>query len=262
MKSVVLFDMDGTLTPARMPIERPVIEKLKDLQRVADLGIVSGSPYEYIESQMSEAWMENDSLDPSTINIMPCNGTKRYQYSKEKNHFVKTYDTDMVHFIGRENYRILISILTDIQNSIVETEKNLPLSGNFISFRGSMVNWCMIGRDADHAMRQQFQEIDTGLRIRLKARLDEELTSGGIHTVKTSLGGSTSIDIYPKGWDKTYCLNHIDPKSTIYFVGDKCKMGGNDYELFVDDRTISYESSGPDMTCSIIDKIVKDIEVG
>ena len=39
--------------------------------------------------------------------------------------------------------------------------------------------------------------------------------------VEVKLGGSTSFDIFPKGWDKTYVMNHLDNYSHIYFVGDK-----------------------------------------
>ena len=259
MKRIVLFDMDGTLTPARKSIEKPVIEKLSALQEFADIGIVSGSPYDYIVSQISDLWTHNDSLDPRRIKIMPCNGTKLFQYRTETSSFYKTYDTDMIHYIGKDKYRVLISILTDLQNSLVETQKDLPLSGNFISFRGSMINWCMIGRDADHLMREQFQSMDDGLRLALKFKLDEELQLGNIDSMKTSLGGTTSIDIYPKGWDKTYCLSHIDENWSVYFVGDKCTPEGNDYELFIDERTKSYMTTGPKQTCMIIDDITKEI---
>lgn len=38
-----------------------------------------------------------------------------------------------------------------------------------------------------------------------------------------SAGGQISIDIFPKGWDKRYCLGHVekDGYDTIYFFGDK-----------------------------------------
>ena len=46
-----------------------------------------------------------------------------------------------------------------------------------------------------------------------------------------ALGGSTSFDIYPVGWDKTYVLRHVN-QDTAWFLGDKCAEGGNDFELF------------------------------
>ena len=49
---------------------------------------------------------------------------------------------------------------------------------------------------------------------------------------KTFLGGQISFDVFPTGWDKTYCLQHLDPKEfkTIHFFGDKtAKVGVADY---------------------------------
>ena len=81
----------------------------------------------------------------------------------------------------------------------------------------------------------------------------------GLDNIVTSLGGNTSIDIYPKGWDKTYCLSHIPSNKKIYFVGDKCSVGGNDYELYESNRTIAYQTDGPAATLQIISNIKKDI---
>ena len=38
-----------------------------------------------------------------------------------------------------------------------------------------------------------------------------------------SIGGQISFDVFPIGWDKTFCLNHIDLKTikTLHFFGDK-----------------------------------------
>lgn len=37
------------------------------------------------------------------------------------------------------------------------------------------------------------------------------------------LGGQISIDVFPNGWDKRYCLGIVakDGYKTIYFFGDK-----------------------------------------
>ena len=38
-----------------------------------------------------------------------------------------------------------------------------------------------------------------------------------------SIGGQISFDVFPKGWDKTYCLNFMDLETikTLHFFGDK-----------------------------------------
>ena len=44
--------MDGTLTEARKPFDRDLFPVLSKLANVSDIGIVSGSDYEYIKEQM------------------------------------------------------------------------------------------------------------------------------------------------------------------------------------------------------------------
>lgn len=38
-----------------------------------------------------------------------------------------------------------------------------------------------------------------------------------------SIGGQISFDVFPVGWDKTYCLNHLADEGykQIHFFGDK-----------------------------------------
>ena len=41
-----------------------------------------------------------------------------------------------------------------------------------------------------------------------------------------SIGGQISIDVFPKGWDKTYCLQFVkDSYDRILFFGDKTMKG-------------------------------------
>ncbi len=72
-----------------------------------------------------------------------------------------------------------------------------------------------------------------------------------------SIGGQISFDVFPTGWDKTYCLQHLENDAkqpggvtytTIHFFGDKTFQGGNDYEIFSDKRTVGHSVNGPDDT--------------
>ena len=45
------------------------------------------------------------------------------------------------------------------------------------------------------------------------------------------LGGETSFDIYPKGWDKTFALQHFEDYQ-CWFVGDRCGENGNDQAIY------------------------------
>jgi phosphomannomutase len=78
-----------------------------------------------------------------------------------------------------------------------------------------------------------------------------------------SIGGQISFDVFPTGWDKTYCLQHLenDAKNggihytTIHFFGDKTFKGGNDHEIYEDPRTIGHSVTNPDDTAAQLKKI-------
>jgi phosphomannomutase len=36
-----------------------------------------------------------------------------------------------------------------------------------------------------------------------------------------SIGGQISFDVFPIGWDKTYCLQFLNDFDNIFFFGDK-----------------------------------------
>lgn len=80
-----------------------------------------------------------------------------------------------------------------------------------------------------------------------------------------SIGGQISFDVFPHGWDKTYALRNIaidggkaEGSKTakdlgweeIHFFGDKTYKGGNDNEIFEDERTIGHTVKNPEDTQS------------
>lgn len=61
-------------------------------------------------------------------------------------------------------------------------------------------------------------------------------------------GGQISFDVFPDGWDKTYCLKHIEGYDEIHFFGDKTAEGGNDHEIYESDLVIGHRVSNPEDT--------------
>ena len=235
--TIVLFDMDGTLTPARLPIQQEMIDALKKLSKKAYIGIVSGSPWQYIEEQMGETWLSPDGLDASRLIIMPCNGTQVYHSKDTSKEYQLSYGVSMRDHL--ETTRTTPDAYREITTNILELQLysirkyDHPVTGNFLSYRGSMVNWCMIGRDASHEERATFvkEERQRKIREHLRECLRVRLDASGLHSIDLTLGGSTSIDIFPVGWDKTHALNHTG-NAQVWFVGDKCMPGGNDHALY------------------------------
>ena len=254
-KTITLFDMDGTLTEARQAFDRELFPVLSKLANVSDIGIVSGSDYDYIVEQMYFL-IHKTSLRYMT-QIFPCNGTKHYTPPEHSDdNFTLKSEVNMQSEIGEHAFRELMRLILKQQ---VTHDSNLPsLSGHFVDYRGSMINWCPIGRNATQKQREEFVRWDASYNFRSVELM--RLSSFKFiqkNNLQIKLGGDTSFDIYPKGWDKTYCLRHLKNYESIYFVGDRCGVGGNDKELY--DRlqpNNSFATKDPKNTAKIIEKLI------
>lgn len=260
-KHVVLFDMDGTLTEPRKPFASLLSSFMKQLVQVADIGIVTGSDLPLLQEQMESVL--NDNAIRYSLHILPCNGTQYLQppeFPSEQHKLVKT--TSMEGELGKVAWRRVMEIL--ISQQLRASDLDIPLTGQFINNRKSMLNWCPIGRSANDAERKRFATFDRKFKFRKRVlnELRSHLASARIDNVTVKLGGETSFDIYPTGWDKTYSLRYFQ-NSTVWFVGDRAQTPkGNDYEIFKACEPRSYHTTGPENTVSIINEIINRIGSG
>lgn len=253
--------MDGTLTEPRCIIESEMIETILTLLQTSKIGIVTGSDFSYIIEQCQPLFDEacNRHCSLKNLTLYPCNGTKVFKWSPEFLSFKESYSVNMIEELGQDDYNALLTSCLEYQ-SCISTIHSLPYTGTFLHYRGSMLNWCPIGRSANAAQREAWVNEDAHYKIRERffRLLKRDIESADIHATVT-LGGSTSFDIYPKGWDKTYVLNHVTGHELI-FIGDRCKPGGNDYTIYttLDDAEDhqSYSVSSPAETISLINKYI------
>ncbi|MBK26047.1 MAG: hypothetical protein CME70_18770 [Halobacteriovorax sp.] len=259
MDQLVLFDMDGTITPHRKQIEEDMVNVLTNLMSYTHVGIVSGSGFDYIKEQCSALWESKD-IDLDKLTILPCNGTQKYIFDGTTRQPTRVYNANMKSEIGELSLKKLIRSILSLQSSISVTVPDLPLSGTFIQYRGSLLNWCMIGRDFEDNDRSKFIDIDnkTHLRKNLLTKLQRSLIRNKVKNITMALGGQCSIDIYPRGWDKTYALQHFENVGTTWFVGDKCREGGNDFAIYKALRPMgtSYEVDMPENTIRLINELI------
>jgi len=228
---VVLFDIDGTLTEPRRVITKDVIEILNELSKLVEIGFITGSGLDYVKEQMWPAFERK--LIRDNCHILPCNGTQYYIPGETPGTFKAVYRTDMYSTIGHEDFQKLMKVLIHYQNKISAIE-DMPLTGHFIQNRGSTINWSPIGRNANNGDRQQFKALDklNNIRNSYINLVRNDLLDAGVEDVTIKLGGSTSFDIYPRGWDKTFALQHFSTETEFWFIGDSCSRDGNDYEIF------------------------------
>jgi phosphomannomutase len=262
--TLVLFDVDGTLTEARKPITMSMITALCELCRYAEIGFLTGSGLEYIKEQLWPAL--NNKIIRENCHLLPCNGTEYVvPLGEETLGMQAIFKASMREFLGDKEFNQLMRTLCILQGEIVKEKYDISLTGNFVQNRESMINWCPIGRNAKQSTRDHFKAMDKlyGIRKKYLEILKEELKKSEIDVI-VKLGGNTSFDIYPCNWDKTYALNHFDPHEwDFWFVGDRCGVDGNDYEIFnlLKPKGRAFETGSPEETVEIIDfYILEDLQ--
>ncbi|CAL1714974.1 unnamed protein product [Somion occarium] len=246
-KKLVLFDVDGTLTPARQSATPEIIELLRALRKKVVIGVVGGSDFVKISEQL---FVAGSSAVEEFDYTFAENGLTAYKLGKTlpSQSFIK--------FLGEDKYKVLVNFILHYLADL-----DIPIKrGTFIEFRNGMVNVSPIGRNATTAERHEFEAYDkkAGVRAAFVKVLQEKFADYGL---TFSIGGQISFDIFPTGWDKTYCLQHVEDEQfeEIHFFGDKTHKGGNDYEIYSDSRTIGHSVSSPADTMQLLKELFFEV---
>ncbi len=127
------------------------------------------------------------------------------------------------------------------------------------NLRNGMINISPIGRNASNDERNEYEKYDKqhNIRTQFVETLKQKFSEFGL---TFSIGGQISFDVFPTGWDKTYCLRHVEAEknisgveyTTVHFFGDKTFKGGNDYEIFEDGRTVGHSVQNPEETMRLV----------
>lgn len=217
MKSLLLFDVDGTIAESGSEIDHEIYNLLKKIDTsLYDLGIVGGGVYPKIKEQIKDISF--------TYIFSECGSV--YHYKDEKK-----YENSLIH------HEIFPYLYLFIKKSFEWIQKILKeVSGHFIDVRNGLLYISLIGMQATKSCRESFyqEEKKHHYREKLLQELKEIAIKEGIQDkITITLGGSTGIAIYPKEWSKVQILNVIYKKEyeKIYYFGDRYEPNGNDYDL-------------------------------
>lgn len=213
---------------------------LQDLRKKCVIGFVGGSDFSKQLEQLGGDVLEMFDYCFSE------NGLTAYKLGKP------LQAQSFINWIGEDNYNRLSKFILKYLS-----ELDLPFRrGTFIEFRKGMINVSPVGRNCSTEERNEYEKFDlpNNIRKNMVAALKEEFKNLDL---TYSIGGQISFDVFPTGWDKTYCLRHIEDEGfdTIHFFGDKAYEGGNDYEIYTDDRTIGHSVTSPEDTMKQLKEI-------
>ncbi|WPT11147.1 Phosphomannomutase [Picochlorum sp. SENEW3] len=232
-KVLALFDVDGTLTEARKGIQQPMIDMMKELRSKITIGTVGGSDLvKQIEQLGKTVLTDFDYCFSENGLVAYKNGEMLAKQSLSK-------------YLGEDTLKKIINFMLGYMAKI----DNIPVKrGTFIEFRNGMLNVSPIGRNCSQEERDAFEKFDLEHNIRkdFVEALKKEFPDVDLCY---SIGGQISFDVFPTGWDKTYCLQFVkDDFDEIHFFGDKTFEGGNDYEIYTCPDTIGHTVTGPEDT--------------
>lgn len=244
---VAAFDIDGTLAESKQAVEPPMATALADLAYKIPVAIISGGSIELLLSQIVERLPATAPL--SRFYLFPTAGAAcfvfrdsawqpRYQEllnDTEREHVIETIKTVVngSHFAPGEPY------------------------GPRIEFRGSSVIYSALGQRAPLDKKLAWDPT-IAKRKELQSILAPLLPDYAV-----GIGGSTTIDVTRKGFDKAYAVRWLANElkllvTDIIYVGDALYAGGNDAPVLSTGAAIR-SVSGPAETLVFVESLVREI---
>ena len=209
MNKVYIFDVDGTLTPSRRPMTEYFENFFFKWANKNTFYLVSGSDLDKIKEQIGYLYLDR------AKGIFTCGGNKFYINNKLEYEKAFKPPENLLTYLG---FQIKISD-TPVQAS------------NHREDRGSMLNFSIVGRDCTLEERQKYFEWDN--QVGERERIAKSIRDGW-PDLDATIGGQISIDIAPKGNDKSQVIKRVknnNPNCQYIFIGDRTMEGGNDYPL-------------------------------
>jgi phosphomannomutase len=237
MTTVILFDIDSTLTPPRQPITKEMVEVLMRLS--VPFHVAAGSHIALVQGQFLTPLYNYGYR--GQFEAFLSNGAIHYSCDYSNGMSVKVVsEFSLREYLGERDYGLIITALKRILRlKKFKLGAKLRVIGKRITDRGSMINFCPIGRvtveDAEVSRnRVNFVEYDRahGYRKMVIDHLNHELARLlDTRHLSIALGGQTSFDIGVSMHDKSTALRTLlksDSICHIIFVGDALFEGGND----------------------------------
>jgi len=228
LPKALLFDMDGTLTDPRQPITEDMMEALRSVKPSIKKYLVTGSDIAKVEQQIPL-----DFLLSCFDRLYCCNGTKVWNCRLDMDDESLPVEPELIHKVTLLDHysQADINHITNVLLKIAADTHTKFKTGTFVEWRGSQINFSVVGRNCSTQQREDYVKWDqkSSERMKIMNRLREEFKGWGL---SFRLGGQISIDITREGWDKSYAFeNMVESPDQCVFFGDKICADGNDLDI-------------------------------
>lgn len=245
-KKIIIFDLDGTLTPSKSALRASMAENLLTLLKLKKVGVISGGSFDQFKIQFLGNLPAGEK-ELQNLYLMPTSGALLIEY---RNGAWNAVYENMLSI--EEKTRIYNAI----DRAIQETGFEMPVEkyGDRIEDRGGSVAFSALGQKAPLPVKSAWDP-DQNKRRPVVHKLLELLPEFDIR-----MGGTSTIDITKKGINKAYAvrrlLEHLKLETTqALYVGDALYPHGND-EIVKETGVETIQVSGPSETEQIIARII------
>lgn len=245
-KKLVVFDMDGTLTPSKSPMRRDMARLLEKLLEERKVAVIGGARYGQFKQQFIGRAKFRKEL-AARLYLFPTSSAAFYRW---RGGWKKVY----AHELPVTTKKRIMAAFKEMFD-VTGYAHPRKLYGRVIEDRGTQITFSAAGQKAPVAVKAAWWKKNDALRRRLA-----ELLARKLPDLEVRVGGLTSIDVTPKGIDKAYGIRRIEKVlgvavKDILFVGDAIFPGGNDYAVV---RTgVDYvKIRGPEETKTVIQFLV------
>ena len=225
-KDLVVFDLDGTLTPSKSPLEPSMARALMALLVKKRVAVIGGGSWAQFRKQFLGSFDCPRELLPNLF-LFPTTATSFYRYRKG---WKNVYEMKLSPRERTAIKRAFREVMREI--GYVPPAKTY---GKVIEDRGSQITFSALGQDVvarlgkrGLALKEKWRRENTPVKARMAKLLAERLPNLEVHP-----SAFTSIDVTRKGIDKAYGVLQIErylhvPVARMVFVGDALFKGGND----------------------------------
>lgn len=211
----IVFDLDDTLAPSKQAVPVEMAHELVLLSRQFEVGILTGGQYRQVEQQVL-AHLPKSVAD--RVHVFGCSGS---QYRLANGDVT----TEMIPDASRERLKTIVEKVAMEMGYWVDNP-----AGPIIEDRLAQITYSALGQKASPEAKSGW-DVDKSKRSLMVDRL-----TNLVDDYDFRIGGSTSIDVTPKGRDKAYGMDKflnlvgVEPFETVY-VGDSFTNHGNDFPV-------------------------------
>lgn len=218
MKKVLVFDLDGTLSESKQPLDNEMahlLEKLLDQNYF--VAVMSGGSFEQYRSQLLPT-LEFLNNKLTRVVLLPTSGASLYLY--QNNNWQMIYEKSLTE---KEVSEITDALYRMLKNQIAPQKTY----GQIIENRQTQITFSGLGQEAPLEEKIKWDPDQT------KRRKIVEALKPQLSDFNLQIGGTTSIDITKKGVDKAYGIKQLShsisiPIKEMLYIGDALFPGGND----------------------------------